>query len=538
MGVSQVYTCLVTTVAIENRQPMHDNRGAIGIACEGFVLACCSCFPCLDGILHPLHSSLFFEGLDTTMRLWNEYEGTTIAGIFPVEKLIRPEGRSAFFSTTNGTGTPGVLRLIESINDEAEILKRWQTVASLNEISLITLKKFGQTTFEGTPLIYLLMEPSEADLATILQDRPLTADETRQIATSLVDALEALHASNFVHEHVEAANVMATAGDMVKLRSDCVREAPEGEEGIALKKQDVHDLSVVLLQALTQQKSLNSIGSAKLPTPFDMIIRNGISGTWGLAQIASVLNPPVPVVTPAPRPLVPPLAGRPAPQSQQIPLAIPQPAATPTPAPLASAAAQAKPATPSTQATATPSIQTAAPHQARITVPLTDEIKRRRLWMAIAPAVIVVASALGWYALHRPASGPGTQPVTTLSDVDQPAANPPSASNPVTAPVAPVAVKPDATRPGELASAGDESHRWHVVAYTYYRQDQAQHKADQIQQRDPSLHAQVFSPTGRAPYLVTLGGPMTRADAAAFRQRAASAGLPRDIYIQNYNHAR
>ena len=470
------------------------------------------------------------------MRLWNEYEGTTIAGIFPVEKLIRPEGRSAFFSTTNGTGTPAVLRLIEAINDEAEILNRWKIVAGLDEAHLIKLKKFGQTIFKDTPLIYVLMEASEADLAEILKERSLTADETRQIATSLVDASEALHASGFIHEHIVPANVMATAGDIVKLRSDCVREAPEGDEGIALKKQDVHDLAVVLLQALTQQKSLDTIGAGRLPAPFDQIIRNGINGTWGLAQIGAALAPPAlpaappaasstPFVRATSAPLVPPPV-------QQIPLAIP-PAGKTIP-PIESKASPAD-----ASASAQRSTQASAPHQQqRITVPVADGVAGRRLWMAIAPVVIVVAAALGWHALHRPqaannaAQSIATQPVTTLADAGQPARSAPS--NQADRP--PVATKPSATS-GRLASAGDETHRWHVVAYTYYRQDQAQHKADQIAQRDASLRPEVFSPTGRAPYLVTLGGAMTRVDAAAFKAKASASGLPRDTYIQNYNHA-
>ena len=40
------------------------------------------------------------------MQLWNDYEGRTIAEAYPLEKLLSPEGRSAYFSTANGTGTP------------------------------------------------------------------------------------------------------------------------------------------------------------------------------------------------------------------------------------------------------------------------------------------------------------------------------------------------------------------------------------------------------------------------------------------------
>ena len=60
------------------------------------------------------------------------------------------------------------------------------------------------------------------------------------MATSLLAAIEALHSNGFVHEHVEPANVLAV-GEVIKLRSDCIRETLEGEKGQRLKRKDVHD---------------------------------------------------------------------------------------------------------------------------------------------------------------------------------------------------------------------------------------------------------------------------------------------------------
>jgi hypothetical protein len=72
------------------------------------------------------------------------------------------------------------------------------------------------------------------------------------------------------------------------------------------------------------------------------------------------------------------------------------------------------------------------------------------------------------------------------------------------------------------------------VAYTFNRENQAKQRADSLAKRDPSLNPEVFTPNGRAPYLVTVGGPMTREQAEAFKKKARSAGLPRDLYAQNY----
>jgi eukaryotic-like serine/threonine-protein kinase len=435
--------------------------------------------------------------MDTFMHLWNDYEGRTIADIFPLNKLLAPEGRSAFFSTTNGTGTPAVIRLIEAHFDESEILDRWRRVAEIQQPNLVTLKKYGQTVVDGTPLVYALLETTDANLAEILQDRPLTVEETSQIATSLVPALQALHSRNLIHEHIEPANIFAV-GEVIKLRSDCIREAPEGQEGLDLKAHDVHNLAIVLLQALTQQRTLPS--GTVLPAPFNQIIPNGISGAWDLPQIAAALSPgaafPKPPATPiptAPAPTPKPIAAQ--------PIAQPSPAPEPTPpVPLV---------------------------RDRIVRPVEPAPSRRLgLWIACAIGILLLLF-LGWYFLHAaPATNAkdGTQPIPTLAtagrDDTTPASPPPTAA---------------ATTPSPAPKPSSDSRgQWRVVAYTYNHQDQAQQKANLIASHHPDLNPEVFTPTGHAPFLVTVGGPMSRIQANAFKNKARADGLPRDIYTQNY----
>src|ERR1700739_1502209 len=183
------------------------------------------------------------------MELWTEYEGRTIDGLFPLTKLLRPEGRSAFFLTSNGNGVPRVIRLIEPHFDEDEILARWRGVAALDHPNILKLEKFGQVEFECGSVLSPVMEPVDANLGDVLAEQRLTVPDTRQLASSLISAIDTLHSHGFVHEHLEPAHISAV-GETVKLRSDCIREAPEAEDGQRLKKQDVHDYSVVLLQAL------------------------------------------------------------------------------------------------------------------------------------------------------------------------------------------------------------------------------------------------------------------------------------------------
>jgi hypothetical protein len=73
-----------------------------------------------------------------------------------------------------------------------------------------------------------------------------------------------------------------------------------------------------------------------------------------------------------------------------------------------------------------------------------------------------------------------------------------------------------------------------VVAFTYNRLDQAKKKSDTIAHKYGDLRPEVFTPSGRAPYLVTVGGAMSRDQAFALVQRVRKMGLPHDTYAQNY----
>jgi eukaryotic-like serine/threonine-protein kinase len=425
------------------------------------------------------------------MELWTEYEGRTIDGAFPLTKLLRPEGRSAFFSTSNGNGVPRVIRLIESHFDEEEILARWRTVATLNNPNVLKLEEYGQVVLDGTSLVYAVMEPVDGNLREVLNVQRLTVPETRQLAVSLVAVLEALHTHGFVHEHVEAANVFAV-GEVVKLRSDCIRETPEGEEGQALKRRDVHDLAVVVLQALTQQQTLEGAAhDILLPAPFDPIVRKGMSGEWGVAEIAAALEET---------------------DSQQD-------AVGATSSPVVAAVPESKMAAP-------------LPVPDRIRVPLENRPRKAisgTRWMVIAGlAVLVLFFWLGKHFLVSRSASPirTPQPTTTpLPATDSHAIS----SAPASAPV------PTAPAPRKADNAAGTQTQWRVVAYTYNHEDQAQHKSLTVAQRYPELHPEVFTPTGRAPYLVTIGGALSRDEAFALATKARSEGLPSDTYAQNYS---
>lgn len=436
------------------------------------------------------------------MELWTEYEGITIDGAFPLTKLLRPEGRSAFFSTANGDGVQTVIRLIEAHFDEDEILARWRGVAALNHPNALKLEEYGQVVLDETSLVYAVMEPIDANLEEVLSGQRLSLPEARQLATSLVSVLETLHSHGFVHEHIEPANVFAV-DEVVKLRSDCIREAPEGEAGRELKRRDVRDLAVVLLQALTQQRTLEAAArDLPLPVPFDAIVRKGMSGEWGAAEIATALE-----------------AGA---APQQI---------TPAEGTAGASLNGIRTSSPTGATLLLEQKVTELPSQpASSSVSLDDSIdggasriRPKAMWIVIAGLAALLVVLLGWHSLHR-------QPVIPRNTES---ASTPENTMPKPAPSAPVTPAPaPPVRSSDMAAAHGQ---WRVIAFTYNHQDQAQHKVATMTQKHPELHPEVFTPTGRAPYLVAIGGAMGRDEAFALASRVRNEGLPRDTYAQNYS---
>jgi cell division septation protein DedD len=98
---------------------------------------------------------------------------------------------------------------------------------------------------------------------------------------------------------------------------------------------------------------------------------------------------------------------------------------------------------------------------------------------------------------------------------------------------------PQAAAPQPLpASKGTESlngQPWRVVIYAYTREADAANKARAVNAKHPDLQAEAFSPSGNSPYLVVVGGRLSREDANRLLHRVRGMGLPRDAYIQNYD---
>jgi hypothetical protein len=254
-------------------------------------------------------------------------------------------------------------------------------------------------------------------------------------------------------------------------------------------------------QCLTQrlQKRLTDANDPSLqllPPPFVQIVRRALGGQATVEEIAVLLRPATSAVASVPteKPVQPPVVQR------------------PNPKPLVAEEEAGGPATEL----------------------LTG--RKSAPWILTAfVLLLIIAGFAMWAILHTSKRSPAASEQAASAKrevVIAPAAapaNPPLIKKP--APAMPAASQVASTPP----AMGPHT-VWRVVAYTYNRQDQAEHKVQMISNKYPDLQAEVFSPRGGAPYLVTVGGAMDREAAFRLREKAIREGLPRDTFAQNYSH--
>lgn len=248
-----------------------------------------------------------------------QWEGQIVDGIFPLRQYLGGSDHSAVFLTEHGTDKPqkAAIKLfpIDPATADAQLL-RWESASKLSHPNLLRLINAGRCVVDGNDLLYLVMEYAEEDLADILPQRALTAEETRDMLCPVLDALEYLHGKGLVHGDLKPANILAT-GDRLKLSSDAISrvgeaqfvskkagvyDPPEAISGMLTAAADVWSLGTTLVEVLTQPLPDWQPGPnrelavpANLPAPFLEIARQCLrlepQRRISVAEIAERLNP-------------------------------------------------------------------------------------------------------------------------------------------------------------------------------------------------------------------------------------------------------
>lgn len=451
---------------------------------------------------------------------WGTLEESIVGG-FQLREFLGADAASAVFRAelVAANRADAVLKFYKVDQDSVAEAQTevWEEAKKLDHPNLIKLMGCGRHLMGDHKLIYVAVEPADESLSSALRERTLEPDEAVEVLTCARSALQYLHAAGFVHSCLSPEQIFAV-GDAIKLSTEGLRKAemaqrlvasnpkylaPESGEANIARSADVWCLGATLVEGLTRQSvSSGNWSLHAIPQQLRNVVERCLSPDPNLRSDLSKID-------------------------QQSATA--QQTASP-------ARAQEQP------------IPRVVRHEPPKTLyPRKPERSGLPFWVYAAASIALIAVLVWLFHSSSPASKTEAQkqPQKTVPAAQQ-RTIPPAADTTAAPPPAPVnaepAREPAARKPSPAVASNKAAEPaalqngpvWRVVVYTYNQQSAADARAAEINKKHPQLHAQTFSPTGKPPFLVTVGGTMSRADAARFRRTAVSLGMPRDTYAQNY----
>ena len=199
---------------------------------------------------------------------WQHWQGQIVDGSFPLLRYLGSNERSAAFQTSYGAAEPrlATIKLVLAGSQDREIVAQWNRAAQLSHPHLVRLFQVGSYAANGMGLCYCVMEHAEEDLASVLRDRPLTAEEAHEMLNSVLDALAYVHGKGFAYGHLRPTNILAV-DDCIKISTDCIvrtgemvrkgeqpspYDPPEVQDQGYSPSGDIWSLGVTLTEALNQ----------------------------------------------------------------------------------------------------------------------------------------------------------------------------------------------------------------------------------------------------------------------------------------------
>jgi TonB family protein len=228
----------------------------------------------------------------------SDWVGRVIDGRFPLLQWLGSSGLGGVF-LTDIDGDPqrkAAIKLIPADETAAQArIRVWASTTTLSHPRLMRIFHTGSWRIGSNLLLYAVTEYADENLSQILPERPLTPSEARQMLVPVLDALDYLHKSGFVHGHLKPSNIMVV-DDQLKISSESLQvvgapvrvfapsgvyDAPESAAGPILPFADLWSLGVLLTQTLTQHPPLwersthqEPVVPESIPQPFAAIARD------------------------------------------------------------------------------------------------------------------------------------------------------------------------------------------------------------------------------------------------------------------------
>ncbi len=458
------------------------------------------------------------------MMLWGDFEGSRLENRWLLGRLVRPEGRRAWFEAIGPDGVPVMLSITEAMNDEDELMERMSAARDIRHPNVVAILEARTSHLDDVPVVVVAMEMTEENLGDVLRDRLLTPIEGRQVLDAVLAALGAMHGHGLVHGHMEANSVLAM-GETIKLRTDCLRLGGTGFPVAAAD--DVRAAARMAAYAVTGRFPANENDAVLqlLPEAMARAVRRALSGMAGATEVAALAGTKLELLPDIERRTtrIEPLSKSPAAASDETKTAhvsvSPQ---SPTKANEVAPRVVAMRAIDVDAQAALFGEPAMLPNEresvgGRTSPEDGDGARWPRAPYVIAAAIaVVLVTVFTVYGLLH------SQPVE-----QKPATPSAAAAASTQSPVA--GIRRVAVEAPETTGVG-----WRVVAYTFNTEGEARDAAKTLAQHFSQLNPGVFAPKGGELWLVTLGGIMSRGDALVLRDRAVDMGLPDDTYAGNF----
>lgn len=259
------------------------------------------------------------------IEVQKDLDGQSVAGRYPLIETLGTTQHSSVFRTQceDAPGGHAAIKLIDApAATSSSQLTRWRLAARFSHPALLRIFDMGRCDFEGRPILYVVMELAEENLAEILPVRCLSPAEIEAMLGPALDALAYLHGKGFAHGHLRPSNILAI-GDQLKLSSDSVVRigeaagnrdpldaycAPEASLSVA---SDIWSLGITIVHCLTGRPPQpiepgpmkpgivpEARGSVSVPpdvpAPFFDVARHCLNivpqRRWSVAQLQSALG--------------------------------------------------------------------------------------------------------------------------------------------------------------------------------------------------------------------------------------------------------
>jgi TonB family protein len=242
------------------------------------------------------------------MEFGRQWQGQIVDGRFPLDQYLGgSDDKAVFLTRISGGATKAAIKLVRAAacNPDAQ-LAAWRRAAKLSHANLIRVFDGGRCWLAGTDLLFVVTEYAEENLAQVVPQRVLTADEADSTLRPILDALSYLHGQGLIHGHIRPSNVMAVH-EQLKLSSDGVQvsgappqkaaptayDAPEAARGQLSPAADVWSLGATLGEVLTQRVPRKYDKSLKLEQPFADVVNHALiedpAARWTIADIQARL---------------------------------------------------------------------------------------------------------------------------------------------------------------------------------------------------------------------------------------------------------